>query len=60
MASLQLAGSHLVLLANEDNIREVIAFPKNGKAAEPMTDAPSTVSPLQLYELSIDVTKIEE
>ena len=49
-----------MLLANEDNIREVIAFPKNGKAAEPMTDAPSTVSPLQLYELSIDVTKIEE
>ena len=49
-----------MLLAGEDNIREVIAFPKNGKAAEPMTDAPSTVSPLQLYELSIDVTKIEE
>ena len=49
-----------MLLAGEDNIREVIAFPKNGKAADPMSDAPSTVSPLQLYELSIDVTKVEE
>lgn len=49
-----------MLLAGEDNIREVIAFPKNGKAADPMSDAPSTVSPLQLYELNLDVTKIEE
>ncbi|MEG2644107.1 MAG: amino acid--tRNA ligase-related protein, partial [Enterococcus sp.] len=49
-----------MLLAGEDNIREVIAFPKNGKAADPMSDAPSTVSPLQLYELSIDVTNVEE
>ena len=50
----------VMLLAGEDNIREVIAFPKNGKAADPMTEAPSTVSPLQLYELSINVTDIEE
>ncbi|MBV7391565.1 MULTISPECIES: aspartate--tRNA ligase [Enterococcus] len=49
-----------MLLAGEDNIREVIAFPKNGKAADPMSDAPSTVSPLQLYELSINTTNIEE
>ena len=46
----------VMLLAGEDNIREVIAFPKNGKAADPMTEAPSTVSPLQLFELSINVT----
>ena len=50
----------VMLLAGEDNIREVIAFPKNGKAADPMTQAPSTVSPLQLFELSIDVTATEE
>lgn len=50
----------VMLLAGEDNIREVIAFPKNGKAMDPMTEAPSTVSPLQLFELSIDVTKVEE
>ncbi|BCA86492.1 aspartate--tRNA ligase [Enterococcus saigonensis] len=50
----------VMLLAGEDNIREVIAFPKNGKAADPMTQAPSTVSPLQLFELNIDVTATEE
>ena len=49
-----------MLLAGEDNIREVIAFPKNGKAADVMSDAPSMVSPLQLFELNIDVTNIEE
>ena len=49
-----------MLLAGEENIREVIAFPKNGKAIDPMSAAPSTVSPLQLFELNIDVTAIEE
>ncbi|MCD5003444.1 aspartate--tRNA ligase [Enterococcus saccharolyticus] len=49
-----------MLLAGEENIREVIAFPKNGKAVDPMSAAPSTVSPLQLFELNIDVTSIEE
>lgn len=46
----------VMLLAGEDNIREVIAFPKNGKALDPMTAAPSDVSALQLYELGIDIT----
>ncbi|MFD2306381.1 aspartate--tRNA ligase [Enterococcus termitis] len=50
----------VMLLAGENNIREVIAFPKNGKAADPMTSAPSVVSPLQLFELNIDVTAIDE
>lgn len=50
----------VMLVAGEDNIREVMAFPKNGKAMDPMTHAPSTVSPLQLYELNIDVTDTEE
>lgn len=49
-----------MLLAGEDNIREVIAFPKNGKAVDPMNNAPSTVSSLQLFELNIDVTAIDE
>ena len=49
-----------MLLAGEENIREVIAFPKNGKAVDPMSAAPSTVSPLQLFELNIDVTTVEE
>jgi aspartyl-tRNA synthetase len=50
----------VMLLAGEENIREVIAFPKNGKAVDPMNNAPSTVSPLQLFELNIDVTAIDE
>lgn len=50
----------VMLLAGEENIREVIAFPKNSKAADPMTAAPSVVAPAQLTELSIDVTTIEE
>ncbi|MGM0309399.1 aspartate-tRNA ligase [Enterococcus sp. AZ045] len=49
----------VMLLAGEENIREVIAFPKNGKAADVMSDAPSTVSDLQLFELNIDVTDVE-
>lgn len=50
----------VMLLAGEENIREVIAFPKNGKAADPMTSAPSPVAPLQLFELNIDVTAMDE
>ncbi|MEY8661458.1 aspartate--tRNA ligase [Ligilactobacillus faecis] len=40
-----------MLLAGKDNIREVIAFPKNSKASEPLTHAPSVVAPKQLDEL---------
>lgn len=45
----------VMLLAGENNIREVIAFPKNGKAFDPMTQAPSDVSDKQLQELSIQL-----
>ncbi|MGL4389558.1 MAG: aspartate--tRNA ligase [Carnobacterium maltaromaticum] len=48
-----------MLLAGKENIREVIAFPKNGKAVDPLTSAPSIVSPAQLDELSIKTTRIE-
>lgn len=47
----------VMLLAGEDNIREVIAFPKNNKATDPMTQAPSQVSDKQLLELSIETIK---
>lgn len=50
----------VMLLAGEDNIREVIAFPKNGRAIDPMAEAPSVVSQKQLEELSIRTTEIEE
>lgn len=50
----------VMILANEKNIREVIAFPKNGRAADPLTNAPTTVSPDQLEELSLQITKKQE
>ncbi|WP_373755279.1 aspartate--tRNA ligase [Jeotgalibaca porci] len=46
----------VMILAGETNIREVIAFPKNGKAFDPMTNAPSEVSDRQLKELSLRLT----
>ena len=45
----------VMILAGKDNIREVIAFPKNNKASDPMTQAPSQVAPKQLEELSLTV-----
>ncbi|WP_341461740.1 amino acid--tRNA ligase-related protein, partial [Ligilactobacillus saerimneri] len=42
-----------MLLSHKENIREVIAFPKNSKATEPLTHAPSEVDPKQLDELHI-------
>ncbi|MFD1411863.1 aspartate--tRNA ligase [Lapidilactobacillus gannanensis] len=44
-----------MLLAGRDNIRDVIAFPKNSKATEPMTAAPARVAASQLEELGLDV-----
>lgn len=49
----------VMILAGEPNIREVIAFPKNGKAIDPLTNAPSVVSDNQLEELSLCVTTTE-
>lgn len=46
----------VMLLAGEDNIREVIAFPKNNKASDPMTQAPSRVATAQLEELALSIT----
>ena len=45
----------VMLLAGEDNIREVIAFPKNQNAICPMTNAPAVAEDNQLEELSIKV-----
>jgi aspartyl-tRNA synthetase len=38
-----------------ENIRDVIAFPKNQQAQEPMTDAPAPVDPVQLRELGLAI-----
>lgn len=44
----------VMLLAGEQNIREVIAFPKQIGGYDPLTDAPSSVSDAQLKELHIN------
>ncbi|WP_125763233.1 aspartate--tRNA ligase [Companilactobacillus hulinensis] len=46
-----------MLLAGKDNIRDVIAFPKNSNATEPMTHAPREVADNQLVDLGIEVSK---
>ncbi|MCF0260387.1 MAG: aspartate--tRNA ligase [Erysipelotrichaceae bacterium] len=42
-----------MILAGSDSIRDVIAFPKNAAARDPMSDAPNTVDDIQLDELSL-------
>lgn len=49
----------VMLLAGKDNIREVIAFPKNNRAIDPMTQAPGRVFPAQLEELTLTITHHE-
>lgn len=46
-------------LENFDNIREIVAFPKNGSGMDLMMDSPSTVDDYQLKELSIEIAKEE-
>lgn len=47
----------IMLMAKEDNIREVIAFPKVKDASCPLTSAPDTVDEKQLGELGIEVSR---
>lgn len=44
-----------MVLIGEDNIREVVAFPKNGSGVDAMMSSPSTVDDTQLRDLSIHV-----
>ena len=47
----------VMLAAGEETIREVIAFPKNQQAEEPMTDAPAPADPRQLRELGLELRR---
>ena len=44
-----------MMLADKDNIRDVLAFPKNASASEPMMHAPAPVADQQLADLGIEV-----
>ena len=43
----------LMELIDETNVRETLAFPKNGSGVDVMMDSPSTVDPAQLRELGL-------
>ena len=50
----------VMLMAGEDSIREVIAFPKVKDASCLMTGAPGTVEEQQLEELALEIARSEE
>lgn len=50
----------MMILENEPNIREVIAFPKTGDARDLMMDAPSEIEDQQLKELNLNIKKQEK
>lgn len=50
----------IMLMAKQDSIRDVIAFPKVKDASCLMTDAPNLVDEKQLEELCLDITQIEK
>ena len=47
----------VMLLCGEQSIREVMAFPKNNRAMDLMTNSPSEVDPKQLRDLSLKLAK---
>ncbi len=50
----------VMLLAGARSLREVIAFPKNQRGVDPLTDAPSPAEPGQLEELGLQVRPVRE
>ncbi|MCK9906897.1 aspartate--tRNA ligase, partial [Frankia sp. Cpl3] len=50
----------IMLLTGRNNLREVIAFPKTASASDLMVDAPNQVDEVQLKELHIVSTAVNE
>jgi aspartyl-tRNA synthetase len=48
------------LLTGSDSIREVIAFPKTANGGDPLTGAPTPITPAQRKEAAIDWTPLKE
>jgi aspartyl-tRNA synthetase len=50
----------VMVFADEPNIREIIAFPMNQKAQDPMMSSPTTITQKQLDELNLILKPVEE
>ncbi|MGO1285943.1 MAG: aspartate--tRNA ligase, partial [Brachybacterium sp.] len=48
----------VALLAKEESIREVIAFPKTGNGYDPLTAAPAAITPQQRKEAGVDAKPV--
>src|SRR5205085_4200423 len=46
----------VAILAGEENIREVIAFPKTQSGVDPLTSAPTPIDPTHLRDLGLRLT----
>lgn len=49
-----------MLLTDSSNIKDVIAFPKTQSATDLLTNAPGAVDDIQLEELTLEISKIDE
>jgi aspartyl-tRNA synthetase len=47
----------VMLLCGEQSIRDVMAFPKNNRAMDLMSQSPSEVDPKQMRDLGIQLSK---
>lgn len=49
-----------MIIRDEENIREIYAFPKSGKAEDTMMNAPTEVDEIQLRDLHIKVREMSK